>query len=146
MPRRFTLSEAQSLLPQIEVWLRDVLEQKAAYVEAETWMRSLSQRITIQGGTALDRESASAHKNQRDHSGARLKSTLEQIQETGCVVKDLDIGLVDFPTLFRGREVYLCWKLDEPGIGFWHGTDEGFSGRKPIDQDFLDHHRGNPAS
>jgi hypothetical protein len=50
---------------------------------------------------------------------------------------------VDFPTLFRGVEVYLCWKLGESGIEFWHGVDEGFRGRKPIDQDFLDHHEGD---
>ena len=51
--------------------------------------------------------------------------------------------LVDFPTLFKGVEVYLCWKLGEPAIDFWHGIDEGFRGRKPIDKEFLDHHRGD---
>ena len=64
------------------------------------------------------------------------------IQENGVVVKDLDIGLIDFPTLFRGEEVYLCWKLGETGIRFWHGLDEGFRGRKPIDEEFLANHRG----
>jgi hypothetical protein len=61
----------------------------------------------------------------------------------GVLVKDLDTGLVDFPTLFRGVEVYLCWKLGENGIEFWHGVEEGFRGRKSIDQDFLDHHEGD---
>ena len=73
------------------------------------------------------------------------RALVERIQEMGCVIKDLDIGLVDFPTLFRGEEVYLCWKMDEPGIGFWHGVHEGFAGRKPIDQDFLEHHQGDLA-
>ena len=63
--------------------------------------------------------------------------------ETGCLVKDLDKGLVDFPTLFRGEEVYLCWKMDEPAIQFWHSVEEGFSGRKQIDQEFRDNHRGD---
>ena len=67
------------------------------------------------------------------------------MQAIGCVVKDLDIGLIDFPTEFRGEEVYLCWKLGEPRIEFWHGVEEGFRGRKAIDQDFRDHHRGDPA-
>ena len=58
------------------------------------------------------------------------------------LVKDLDSGLIDFPTLFRGDEVYLCWKLGESGIGFWHKIEDGFPGRKPIDQDFKDNHRG----
>jgi hypothetical protein len=61
------------------------------------------------------------------------------------VVKDLDIGLIDFPTLFHGVEVYLCWKLDEPAIEFWHGVDEGFRGRKAIDRDFRDNHRGDSS-
>ena len=60
----------------------------------------------------------------------RLKSSIETIHEVGCVVKDLDIGLVDFPTLFRGEEVYLCWKMGESSIQFWHGVDEGFAGQK----------------
>jgi hypothetical protein len=60
-------------------------------------------------------------------------------------VKDLDIGLVDFPTTFNGVEVYLCWKLGEPGIEFWHGVEEGFRGRKPIDREFLENHRGDRA-
>jgi hypothetical protein len=55
------------------------------------------------------------------------------------MVKDLDIGLIDFPTLFRGREVYLCWRMGETGIRYWHG-EEGFRGRKEIDRDFLDNH------
>ena len=58
------------------------------------------------------------------------------------MVKDLDVGLIDFPTLYRGEEVYLCWKLGETGIQYWHGIDEGFRGRKKIDRDFLDNHKG----
>jgi len=80
-------------------------------------------------------------RTRRDSSAARLKASLQQVQEIGCIVKDLDIGLIDFPTTFRGIEVYLCWKLGEPAIEFWHGVDEGFRGRKAIDQDFIDHHR-----
>ena len=81
-------------------------------------------------------------KRRRDSSAAGLKETLEKIQEYGCVVKDLDIGLLDFPTLYRGEEVYLCWKLGEKGIGYWHGVHEGFRGRKAIDSEFLANHRG----
>ena len=58
-------------------------------------------------------------------------------------MKDLDTGLVDFPTLFRGQEVYLCWKLGEPSIEYWHSVDQGFRGRKPIDRDFRDHLEGD---
>ena len=93
----------------------------------------------------VDRTRVLAARSQRDESGTRLQRCLEQVQETGCVVKDLDIGLVDFPTLFQGREVYLCWKLGEEDITFWHGIEEGFAGRKPIDREFLDNHEGDRA-
>jgi hypothetical protein len=58
-------------------------------------------------------------------------------------VKDLELGLLDFPTLYRGKEVCLCWRLGEPEIAFWHEVDEGYKGRKPIDQAFLENHRGD---
>jgi hypothetical protein len=71
---------------------------------------------------------------------------MERIEEMGVVVKDLDVGLVDFPTLFRGEEVYLCWRMDEDDIDHWHGVNEGFAGRKPIDQHFVENHRGEGRS
>jgi hypothetical protein len=78
----------------------------------------------------------------RDSAAAQLRDSMEAIEKLGCLLKDLDIGLADFPTLYRGREAYLCWKLGETAIRFWHGEDEGFAGRKPIDRDFLEHHGG----
>jgi hypothetical protein len=82
----------------------------------------------------------------RDSGAAALKAAMEQIDEIGAQVKDLDIGLIDFLSRFQDRDVCLCWKLGESGIGFWHGVDEGFQGRKPIDQAFRDGHSGgDPA-
>ena len=91
------------------------------------------------------RAGRSKTRNRRDAARPKLRAAIEKFQESGCLVKDLEKGLVDFPTLFRGEEVYLCWKLGEAYIEFWHGTHEGFRGRKAIDQDFLDHHRGDRA-
>jgi hypothetical protein len=93
----------------------------------------------------VDRDHAVDAKRRRDAVASKLRAVIEEVQDFGCVVKDLDTGLVDFPTLLRGVEVYLCWKLGEAKIAFWHGVDEGFRGRKAIDQDFLDHHRGDRA-
>jgi hypothetical protein len=95
------------------------------------------------GGVAVDRERAIQSRARRDAAASSLRDAVERVHEFGCLLKDLDIGLIDFPTLFRGEEVYLCWKLGEPGIAYWHGVDEGFKGRKPIDRDFLDHHTGD---
>ncbi len=82
------------------------------------------------GGVRMDRAQSLEQKNRREAAAGALKQSIEKIQEFGCLVKDLDIGLIDFPTLFQGQEVYLCWKLGEDGIRFWHGVHEGFRGRK----------------
>jgi hypothetical protein len=145
MSRRFTLAEAQSLIPQVERLLRDAMTLKAEFDQAETALRRLQERVVLMGGVLPDREGMLAARKRREETGARLRAALEEVQQIGCVVKDLDIGLIDFPTLFRGEEVYLCWKLGEPGIEFWHGVEEGFRGRKPIDRDFREHHRGDPS-
>jgi hypothetical protein len=127
MPRYFTLQQAEKLLPEVEFTIREAICQS---------------RVTMQGGMRVDHAQVLDLKRCRESAARLLKEALEKIQEYGCVVKDLDIGLIDFPTLFRGEEVYLCWKLGESGIGFWHGVHEGFRGRKPIDAKFLAEHRG----
>jgi hypothetical protein len=96
------------------------------------------------GGVTINRNQAMEARGRREVATARLRYALDQVQAIGCQVKDLDIGLVDFPTMYRGVEVCLCWKLGEAAIEFWHGADEGFRGRKPIDQDFRDRHDGSP--
>jgi hypothetical protein len=146
MAKRFTLTEAESLLPEIDSIMREAVSLKAKYLEAEEAIQAFAQRVAMQGGVFVDRDTVLQNRADRDAHGERLKSAVERLQEFGCVIKDLDIGLVDFPTLFRGREVYLCWKMGEPGIRFWHGMDEGFAGRKPIDQDFLENHQGDRSN
>jgi hypothetical protein len=142
MPKRFTLVQAQSLIPQLDRLLRDAVQAKSEYQAAEHVIQEFTERVMMMGGIAVNRDKAVESRSRRDAAAAQLRASIEQVQELGCVIKDLDIGLIDFPTLFRGVEVYLCWKLGESGIEFWHSVDEGFSGRKPIDQDFLDHHQG----
>ncbi len=146
MSRRFTLREAESLLPQVSRQMSEALALKAECQEAEEAMAALAHKVMQYGGLLVDRERARAVRARRDGTLDRLKAIVESIQEHGCLVKDLDKGLVDFPTLFRGEEVYLCWKAGEEQIGFWHGVEEGFAGRKPIDQEFLDNHRGDPLT
>ena len=143
MARRFTLAEAQSLIPRVDRLLREAVSLKSQYQEAEQEMQAIMQRVTLMGGMMVDRDGVIDTRNRRDETRSKLGTAIEQVQEVGCVVKDLDMGLIDFPTLFRDEEVYLCWKLGEPKIAFWHGVDEGFRGRKAIDQDFLEHHRGD---
>ena len=143
MPRYFTLLEAERLLPAVERAIRDAIAVKSEYQEAEQNIQRATQRIVSLGGTIVDREQFAAERSRRDAAATALKKAVEDIHEMGCQVKDLDIGLIDFPTLYHGREVLLCWKLGESGISFWHGLEDGFRGRKPIDGEFLDNHRGD---
>lgn len=143
MSKHFTLAQAQRLIPQVDRLLRDAVSVKQDYERAEAEIQALTDRVMMSGGMSIDREVALGSRNRRDTALGKLRVAIEEVQETGCIVKDLDMGLIDFPTLFRGVEVYLCWKLGETDIEFWHGVDEGFRGRKAIDQDFLDHHEGD---
>jgi len=142
MSRFFTLQQAERLIPQVESGLRAAISLKSEYAAAETEVQQTSRHIMMSGGVQVDVNQVMKQKERRDAISSRLKEAVENINEIGCVIKDLDVGLIDFPTMFRGQEVYLCWKLGEPAIQFWHGVEEGFRGRKKIDQDFLDNHRG----
>lgn len=142
MPRYFSLDDAHAALPAVGRSIREAVQAKARYQEAEKYLQDLTQRILMMGGMTVDTAQAEAWKSQYDSNGAALKSSMERIEEMGILVKDLDIGLVDFPTLFRGEEVYLCWRMDEDTIDHWHGISEGFAGRKAIDRHFLENHRG----
>ena len=146
MPRYYTLAEARALLPAVGGLISDSVQSKSRYQEAETYMQDLSQRILMLGGISVDTTAAEAWKSQRDSSAHALKNALEKIEELGVVVKDLDVGLVDNPTLYRGEEVYLCWRMDENDIRHWHGVHEGFAGRKEIDRHFVEHHRGEKTA
>jgi hypothetical protein len=141
MAKRFTLSEAQSLIPQVNRLLQEAMRLKPDFDEAGAELTRMKARIHMNGGTVVDRSPFVAVKERRDRASQGLRKAIQELIDMGVQLKDLDSGLVDFPTLFRGREVYLCWKLGETAIEFWHG-EEGFRGRKPIDQDFLDHHEG----
>jgi hypothetical protein len=131
------------MIPQMKVLLGEAIEAKTAYDEAEREIHDFQQHVMMMGGVAVDRDRVSASKTRRDEAASRLREAIETVQGAGVLIKDLDIGLIDFPTLYRGVEVYLCWKFGEDAIEFWHGVDEGFRGRKAIDQDFRDHHEGD---
>ena len=143
MPRHFRLEEAERLLPEVEHALRDAIFQKTEYQTAEGELNRASQRIRMAGGSRVSPGPFLALRVRKDAASTALAAAVERVNELGAQIKDLDIGLIDFPTLYRGREVLLCWKLGEERIAFWHGTDEGFKGRKPINDEFREHHRGN---
>ena len=136
----FTLAEAERLLPEVERHLRDALFHKTEYEQAHRELEQSIERVRMQGGTRLNPGRQLELRARRDTSVAALQEALAEIEKTGVLIKDLDIGLLDFMTRYRNCDVCLCWKLGETGIRFWHGSEEGFRGRKEIDEEFLGNH------
>src|SRR6202050_4555629 len=132
--RTFTLDEAQCLLPTLESLLRAAIAGKKIMEEVEGEMQELSHRIFLNGGTHVDVVAVARRKAERTKAEQRAKDALAEIDSIGVQVKDIDIGLLDFPCEVEGSVVLLCWRMGETSITHWHSTEEGFAGRKPIDE------------
>jgi hypothetical protein len=132
-PRLFTLTEAERTRRELEPVLIEAIEVRRKIAPLEEELGALAARIQWLGGMLVPYEETARVRFDRDRLAESLRAALERISSTGCVVKDLDIGLLDFPTLINNEEVYLCWRLGEERIRFWHRQDEGFTSRKPIE-------------
>jgi len=137
MSRTFTLSEAETLLPVLESLLRSAMQAKALIEEVDAELESLKSRIFVNGGTFVNILAVSRRKDEREKAIQRAKDAVAEIDAAGVQVKDLDIGLLDFPCVVGDEVILLCWKLGEKKLAHWHGTEEGFAGRKPIDDRIL---------
>jgi hypothetical protein len=129
----FSHSEAESARRRVEPLLIDAMEGRRQMNDLEETLSAIANRIQIMGGVTVDYDVASRARVELNKIVAKVRDALDQIQATGCIVKDLESGLVDFPSVIRNEEVYLCWRLGEDRIRFYHRQDEGFAGRKPID-------------
>jgi hypothetical protein len=129
----FSLREAEQLRGQLEPVLIEAIEAHRKMSALDTELSRLAERIQCSGGMLVPYDSAAKARSQRNVHLQAVREALERIQSTGCVVKDLEVGLLDFPSRLNGEDVYLCWKLGEDRIRFYHRQDEGFAGRKPID-------------
>ena len=132
--RTFTLEEARSLLPVLESLLRAAINGKALIEEVDSELQATAHRVFLAGGMLLNVVHLARRKAERERALQRVKDAVAEIDATGVQVKDLDIGLLDFPCRVEGETVLLCWKLGEADITHWHGVEEGFAGRKPIDE------------
>jgi len=133
MEKYFNRRQAEELLPALGHYLEEARKQKRVLDNISAEISNAALRIMMLGGSLPPFAELNHKKTQREKVAEQLAQTVEEIQQTGCVVKDLDTGLVDFPSLRGGEKVYLCWKLGEERIGYWHGIEEGFAGRKPLD-------------
>jgi hypothetical protein len=132
-PKIFSLTEAESLRTQLEPLLIEAIEARRKIEDVDERLEELAERIQRSGGMLVPYENASKWRRERNHFASAIRSAVERIHATGCVVKDIEVGLLDFPSRINGQDVFLCWRLGEDRIRFYHSMDEGFSGRKPID-------------
>ena len=131
--RTFTLQEAQALLPILESLLKQAIHSKKLIEEVDAELQETAHRVFLNGGTLVNVVHLARRKAEREKAIQRLKDVVAEIDATGVQVKDLDIGLLDFPCKVEGEIILLCWKLGEEKIAHWHSTTDGFAGRKPID-------------
>ncbi|MGE5850222.1 MAG: DUF2203 domain-containing protein [Candidatus Methylomirabilota bacterium] len=136
-PKHFTLEEANNLLPRLEPVMRRLIARRQELREHQERLAEFRALASRSGGALPGSRHARA-KEESTRLLEEINDGVREIEALGCVIKDLDLGLVDFPAS-RGRvQVYLCWRLGEPEIRHWHGLQEGFAGRKPLGDDPVD--------
>jgi hypothetical protein len=133
MQKSFTLDEANAMLPILEALLKRAMDAKIRIEQIDAKLQLLTQKVFLMGGMLIDIPRFSARKLEREEMLQQIRDSVAEISASGVQVKDLDLGLLDFPCTVGGETVLLCWKYGEPHrIEHWHGLEEGFAGRKPI--------------
>ncbi|MCL4523564.1 MAG: DUF2203 domain-containing protein [Acidobacteria bacterium] len=132
-PKLFSLTEAERTRLEVEPLLIEAMEGRRKLHDLTESLAGISSGIQLLGGSIPPYRRAVSMRLEHDRLAESVRDVLERIEATGCVVKDLDTGLLDFPAILNDEEVYYCWKLGEDRIRFYHRQDEGFAGRKPLD-------------
>lgn len=122
--RYFTVTEADALLPRLTTLLDQLRAARKAIRAARADLLPVLEAAVGNGGSRKAGDLLPEFQ--------RMEEALLAIQEIGCELKDIDLGLLDFPALRENHEVYLCWRYGEDRIRYWHGMDEGFAGRQPL--------------
>jgi hypothetical protein len=130
--RYFSPAEVEALIPTLTEIMSDVIAAQAEATAVRERLHAEQERIAMSGGGMIDHGVWRQGREELERIGRRIQARLEDIAELGGVVKDLGLGLVDFPHLRDGEVVNLCWKHGERSIEYWHGMDEGFKMRKPL--------------
>jgi hypothetical protein len=130
--RSFTPAEANSALTEVRPVAERLVALRARMRELE---REQGELVTAIGGNGGGYAASDLNAAQSELSGLAdaAIACVERLEELGVVIKDLDLGLLDFPAERNGGAVLLCWHVGEDEVAFWHGLEEGYAGRKPID-------------
>ena len=129
--RYFTLNEANELVPSLQEALERGASLAAQARQIEDELRELARKSSSNGGGTVQQQ-IRQKRLESDEFDKRIRAILRDVVERGIMVRSVENGLVDFPSWREGREIYLCWVLGEPEIGYWHDIDTGFAGRQPL--------------
>ena len=121
--RHYTIEEARALLPQIRLWFAAIDQWRRVFEQTDGKLAAQLEAHGDQGGEPVNRWVKAM---------AGIQAVLGEFQHRGIQIKDLERGLIDFPALRDGQEVFLCWEKDEDDIEFWHDLETGFGGREPL--------------
>ena len=131
--RIFSVEEANRLLPYLEGALESL---STASHEIASLRREIEVLGAIESSGATGKSADVRELREKEHRCSqmldRFRESLQEVASRGCIIRDLDLGLVDFYTMSRDRVVCLCWRRGEPRVEHWHSIDEGFSGRRPL--------------
>ena len=122
--RHFTLEEANKLVPEFSRYFEEIFQLHEILKPERRQKEQLTQGLSRNGGWNKSAEYL--------ENSFKVSKLLDKILKTGAVVKDLQRGLIDFPHLSEGKEIYLCWEMGEKEIKFWHDLESGYSGRQPL--------------
>ncbi len=122
--RLFTLDEANVMLEDLRPLVAEVISARARLVELQPSLAPVLEKLLGNGGSRLTAEMLDTFE--------RLRAAVGAIEAMGVLIKDLETGLIDFPSKRAGDVVFLCWRYGEPDVAYWHAIDAGFGGRQPI--------------
>lgn len=118
--RRFTLEQANKALPLVKRVVADIINAHKSHTDSQSRAESLSGKDQLEAQKSAD----SSHD--------RLQELVSELTDIGCEIKDYQTGLIDFVARHEDRDIYLCWKLGEEKIMYWHELHTGFAGRQPV--------------
>ena len=121
--KHYTRDEAKALLPQVRKWLEQLEQSRDYLLKVDKRLSSLMEPGRDAGGDLV---------NSWARTMADFRTVMSEFQQREILIKDIDRGLIDFPAIIGGKEVFLCWEKDEEDIEFWHDLDTGYAGRERL--------------
>lgn len=129
----FTLEEANELLPILTELIHDLRKKRDQAAEIEIQIDALE--LVSEGGENTSARELERLMEKHQQAVSEFYDLVDEIQLNGCLLKDVDLGLIDFYGVVKGRIVCLCWRIGEKRVGFWHDVKEGYAGREPLTSD-----------